>query len=445
MQTRIAVDPAGLQAEGARQVAGGTVAAQAGPWPSSKGFRAEHPLAFALPEPLGPAGTVQLWMRLDAPIANGPQVAEADGGEVLELPGLARLNLWWYTGYAGINIGLEGASPGVGGIEVPGLPGPQWLHIAFAWDAAQGRFQGTVNGTPIRVPGSAFQPWTAGSADKLVLHPVRWALADVQVTDRYLEPHQVLAGIPSVYRGALDHTLGAQALGGFDPVAVRGDALLELPLKDASDLAGWRMEGPGAVAFEDGWMQMRSTTPDAPGKKGHIVYWCDRLLPADFLLEFECKVLSEYGLNIVFFCARGRNGEDVFDPKLSERTGIFGHYTMGDIDCYHVSYFAQAAHAPGRVTSNLRKNHGFYLVDNGPIGIPGGSTAVHAVAVLKQGGRLRVAVDGRVVIDWFDDGAHYGPVLGAGMFALRQMKWTVAAYRNLRVSGVQSGSVPEHP
>jgi hypothetical protein len=103
---------------------------------------------------------------------------------------------------------------------------------------------------------------------------------------------------------------------------------------------------------------------------------------------------------------------------------------MGDLNCYHTSYFAGA----GRTTTNLRKNHGFYLVDNGPIGIQSGDRDVHKVALFKNGGTIRLAVDGRCVIEWHDDGNHYGPILGEGKIGLRQMKPTTAEYRNLTVS-----------
>ena len=41
--------------------------------------------------------------------------------------------------------------------------------------------------------------------------------------------------------------------------------------------------------------------------------------------------------------------------------------------------------------------------------------------------------DGRVIIDYTDDGRRYGPVYRDGKIALRQMQWMVAKYRNFRV------------
>lgn len=408
-----------------------------GPWPGVDPYTHDGPAEFELPAPVtGRAGTISLWVRQRGPIFNGPDV-ETDGGTIIELPDFGKVNIWWYHGYAGIVWETEAGLPNVP-VEVPGLPGPQWIHLAYTWDAVEGRMEGYINGTPVQLPGTRVKPWSSDrSASKVLVNASRWDVAGLHVGDRSATPRQVLAAIPSVYRGALDHTLGAQDLGTLDPGAWRGRTLFENPLDRPETIEGWRMEGPGEVTFEDGWMRMRSTQPDTPGKEGHIVHWCDRDLPADFLLEFDVRIVSDHGLNIIFFCAKGRGGEDALDPALAERTGIFGHYTMGDLNCYHVSYFASFSGA-GRATSNLRKNHGFYLVDNGPIGIPPDDHGVHHVALLKIGGTLQLAVDGRRIIDWHDDGRQYGPVWGEGKIALRQMKWTTAEYQNLKVFEVRA-------
>jgi len=414
-------------------IAGSSLQPQTGPWTSIDAWQGEAPVTVGLPRSLGETGTVMAWLRLDAPIVNGPDV-ETDGGTLLEFPDFGKVNVWWYRGYGGIVWETAEDMPDLP-LEVPGFPGPQWLHFCYTWDAVSGSLDGYINGTPIRLPGTQIAPWkTTRPVCEVRIDTSRWSIAGLQVSDRRLDRGDVLAAVPSIYRGALDHTLGAQDLGTLNPDDWRGATLFENALSTPSDIAGWRMEGPGAVEFHEGWMRMRSLTPDTEGKEGHIVHWCDRDLPADFLLEFEVRIIGTRGLNIIFFCAKGRDGRDALDPTLSERTGVFGHYTGGDINCYHVSYYAHTPGVGGRTTSNLRKNHGFYLVDNGPIGIPPGDTGIHHVALLKRGGTIRLGIDGRCVMDWHDDGVHYGPVFGAGKMSLRQMKWTIAEYRNLRVS-----------
>ena len=380
-----------------------------------------------------------LWLKLDTPVVNGPGI-EAGAFTVLELPGLAALKVWWYHGYVGINWeGAEGI-PSLP-IELPGIPAPQWLHLCYTWNAQAGILDGYINGSPLRLSGARIAPWAPPApVGQATLHASNRTVAGLHIFDQPVSCDEARAAVPSIYRGALDHSLGAQALGPLDPETWRGTPLFEIPLTGSDAIAGWQMEGPGIVEFVDGWMRMRSSEPDSNGPSGHIVHWCNHELPSDFLLEFDVRILSPRGLNIIFFCARGRNGEDACDPSLTPRTGVFGHYTNGDIDCYHTSYYAHTPDVGGRTTSNLRNNHGFYLVDNGPIGIPPASTAIHHVALLKRGGMIRLGVDGRCVIDWHDDGQRYGPILGSGKFALRQMKWTVAEYCNLRISNAKASA-----
>ena len=128
--------------------------------------------------------------------------------------------------------------------------------------------------------------------------------------------------------------------------------MLDAPLASKADIDKWVLEGPGRVTIEDGWMHMRSTRPDAArGVNGHIVHWCPLDFPANFVAEWEVQILSEWGLNIVFFAAHGEQGEDIFAPNLPPRDGTFVNYTKGAIKSYHISYYANAPHAPGRSTS----------------------------------------------------------------------------------------------
>lgn len=209
----------------------------------------------------------------------------------------------------------------------------------------------------------------------------------------------------------------------------KGALLYANQLAAKEDTAGWRMEGDGAVEFKEGWMQMHS-----PNQKGHHVYWCPRDFPANFIAEWEVQNLHpKAGLCIVFFDARGLHGEDIFALSLPKRNGVFKQYTNGDMNNYHISYYANSPDEPERETANLRKNRGFHKVQSQEPGIPANSTAVHAIQLIKQEGRIRLFIDGRNVIDWQDDGQQFGAVLQGGKIGFRQMKWTKFAYRQLRV------------
>jgi hypothetical protein len=214
--------------------------------------------------------------------------------------------------------------------------------------------------------------------------------------------------------------------------AAEGRTLYQTKMDSADSMKGWVMEGPGKVEFADGWMTMNS-----PDHKGHFVYWCPVEFPESFVAEWDAQCLdTQLGLCIVFFSTTGPQGQDLFDPKLPARTGLFPQYTMG-LSCYHISYYANTPDEPNRATANMRKNPGSHIVAQGPPAIPADSTAVHHVRLVKDGAHVTMAVDGKVSIDWTDDGK-LGPVYGAGRIALRQMQWTTFRYRNFKVTALSN-------
>ena len=208
-----------------------------------------------------------------------------------------------------------------------------------------------------------------------------------------------------------------------------GELLYSASLGDADSVAGWQMEGPGKVAFKDGWMHMQS-----PGEKMHHVFWCPERFPESFIAQWQAQnVETDAGLCIVFFAAAGADGRDVLDEKLPDRDGTFSQYTRGKIRCYHASYYANAAHNPDRQQTNLRKNPGFHLVQEGKEGIPTNSEKVHTITLARQGPRIGLWVDDRKVIDWTDKATTGGKPHGGGAIGFRQMKWTHFRYRDFRV------------
>jgi hypothetical protein len=209
----------------------------------------------------------------------------------------------------------------------------------------------------------------------------------------------------------------------------KGELLYSNTLTVKEDTAGWRMEGAGQIELANGWMKMFSAK-----EKGHHVFWCPKDFPENFIAEWEVQNLhTEAGLCIVFFAAKGLNGEDIFDSALPTRNGTFKEYTNGAINNYHISYYANSRDEPGRETAHLRKNKGFRLVQENEPGIPIHSKAVHKIQLVKFEGRILLYIDARKVIDWVDDGKQFGKILEGGKIGFRQMKWTQFAYRNFNV------------
>ncbi len=223
-----------------------------------------------------------------------------------------------------------------------------------------------------------------------------------------------------------------------------GELIYENPLARPEDVAGFRMEGEGAVSFPLGRMRLEGTRDPADGQKANIVFWCDRELPDNIAISWDFHPISEPGLCILFFAARGRNGEDVFDPALAERSGPYDQYHHGDIDALHISYFRRkAASERAFTTCNLRKSYGFHLVAQGADPLPSVADAAppYRVELVKAGPHVRFAI-GRdaehmlPLLHWRDDGRSQGPVLAGGKIGFRQMTPMLAEYANLRVHAV---------
>ena len=214
----------------------------------------------------------------------------------------------------------------------------------------------------------------------------------------------------------------------------KGQLLYAADFSNRESVADWVMEGPGALTFEDGWMQMFS-----PEEAMHHVFWCPAEFPESFLAEWEVQNLKpEAGLCIVFFAAKGEKGEELFHPSLPERDGDFKQYTHGQLINYHISYYANhPTFEPGSGIANLRKNHGFHLVQEGEVGIPPDSTQIHRISLVKKKGQIQMFVDDSKIIEWTDDGETHGPVYAGGKIGFRQMKWTRFQYRKLKVWSLQ--------
>jgi hypothetical protein len=210
----------------------------------------------------------------------------------------------------------------------------------------------------------------------------------------------------------------------------KGTLIFENSLATAQDVTDWTMEGPGVTEFRDNWMEMYS-----PGEKFHHVFWCPKDVTGSFIAEWEAQNLeTDAGLCIIFFSARGKNGEDIFDVSFPKRDGTFNQYTKSKyFNCYHISYYANGRDDPGREISHLRKNSGFHLVQQKEPGIPVKSTAIHRLRLVKDEARIVMFADDRKIIDWSDDGKKLGPVLDDGKIGFRQMQWTHFRYRNLKV------------
>ncbi len=212
------------------------------------------------------------------------------------------------------------------------------------------------------------------------------------------------------------------------------------PLAAASDVEGFRMEGQGLVSFPEGKLRLENGMDPEAGQAANFVFWCPEDFPADVAVSWEFRPLREPGLAILFMAARGAAGKDLFDPSLTQRTGIYDQYHHGEMDAFHISYFRRKWPEERQFhTCNLRKSYGFHLVAQGADPIPGVEDVAEPYRMLavKQGSAISFYINELSVFSWQDDGETYGPLLGGGRIGFRQMAPLLAEYANLQVYAKQ--------
>lgn len=212
--------------------------------------------------------------------------------------------------------------------------------------------------------------------------------------------------------------------------------IYENPLASAEDVEDFRMEGDAQVYFEQGKMRMKNALDPALGQKSNFVFWCPREFPENIAVEWEFTPIEEPGLAILFFCARGVQGQDLFDTSLAKRDGQYDQYHSGDINAYHVSYFRRKwEEERGFHTCNLRKSKGFHLVVQGADPIPDvdDCQGPYRMRLLKNGRNILFSINDLEVFSWEDKNPAYGPALGGGKIGFRQMAPLIGEYSNLKV------------
>jgi hypothetical protein len=341
----------------------------------------------------------------------------------------------------------------------------QWYHLAVSWNAETGDVDLFVNGWAqqrLRLP-----PWKPaegggditlggllGKGDDAATIRVRnpelqaWAMDEARLRRSLLGRTFASAG-DGVRQGReepLDLT-GLKLTPIFEP-----DFRKPLPVVHEDDLCKgeqrvrepkpgqWVLEGPASASTKDGELVIDNLATDGTA---HTVLWLPEAFPADLLVEYDITIEQpDEGLAILFCAARpaGDPTGSIFKPGLPRRNGVFQSYIKGDIDSYHVSYLSAGERdsaIPGpRRAANVRKNSGFWLVACGDDQIQGRGygRVPHHVRLLKVGNRLQVEVNGKLSVNFDDDGKTWGTVWGDGYVGLRQMNHLLSArYSGLRV------------
>ncbi|NLP45749.1 MAG: DUF1961 family protein [Epulopiscium sp.] len=215
--------------------------------------------------------------------------------------------------------------------------------------------------------------------------------------------------------------------------------IYENKLSSSEEVKEFILEGQANISFSAGRMRMANALDPKEGQKSNFVFWCPKDFPKDIEIQWDFWPIQEPGLCILFFAAKGRNGEDIFDPTLVPRTGEYDSYHHGDINAFHVSYFRRMWEEERSFhTCNLRKSYGFYLVTQGADPIPSieDARSPYHMLLRKDKNEIIFKINNLTIFQWKDNGETYGPLLQGGKIGFRQMAPLVAEYANLKVYAI---------
>ncbi len=218
------------------------------------------------------------------------------------------------------------------------------------------------------------------------------------------------------------------------------ELIYENLLASAGDIEGFQMEGDAAVSFPQGRMRLENLRDPEEGQKANYVFWCPEVFPDNIALSWDFWPIREPGLAMMWFAARGQNGEHVLDPDLAPRQGIYNQYYDGDINALHISYFRRKQPKERAFhTCNMRKSKGFHMVAQGgdPIASVQDATPPYHIQIIKYGPEVTFSINDLRIFRFVDDGQTYGPALADGSIGFRQMAPLIAEYASLRIYAVE--------
>ena len=217
------------------------------------------------------------------------------------------------------------------------------------------------------------------------------------------------------------------------------DVLYENYFSSDGALGEFVLEGQAHVSVNNGALRLQNVLDPSLGQSANFVLWNKRDFPDKISIEWDFYPMFETGLAMMFFAAKGVNGEDIFDPSLPKRTGRYEMYYNGAINAYHISYYRKTDGGKEFCTCNMRKSKGFYLVCQGADPIPCLSDCIgpYHIKIVKYGVHVAFYINDMEIFYFLDDGVTYGGVHSGGKVGFRQMAPLVAEYKNLKICSLE--------
>lgn len=202
---------------------------------------------------------------------------------------------------------------------------------------------------------------------------------------------------------------------------------------------GWWVEGGEKVWIEKGHLRVQANPKDgkisADKHETVCTVWCPKEIKGDACIEFDaCVLASETDVRNInfFFYYRDPAGKPLAETKAQRQDGAYDRYH--GLDGYILTFLADVPksrqyHPDGTAKARLRLRRcpGFQLADETydyhcEIG------RVYHVKLVREGGQVTCAIDGKVYLRWQDP-----KPLEAGLVGFRTFR-TDLWFDNLKVT-----------
>ena len=213
---------------------------------------------------------------------------------------------------------------------------------------------------------------------------------------------------------------------------------LDLTLQKTSDFDSFYVQGfKQAVSITSEGLKMQ--TPQVPIGAGQyekqVYIWTLKPFEGDLYVEYEFKTLKRGGLSLLMTQASGMQREDFMADYPLRTAGNMNMVAWSSVRNYHWEYYREMNDVRNDIACGaMLKNPYQYPLGFSCFEEPFKLNTWHKLQFLQRGNHIIGAINGRIVIDAYDNGfTNNGAVYSFGRIAIRCMVRSEMLFRNLKV------------
>ncbi len=323
----------------------------------------------------------------------------------------------------------------------------RWYQVAFTWDDGAEEMRLSVNGILVGTNDRFHREYHREECGPELFtgHPAL-CHGEVSLYDQVLTDAEIYAaywaGAPdfdAAEETRLRHRFAGEALADFSfTPGPNWVPQLDLSLREPEHLGHFYLQGQSAgVRVEPEGLRVK--TPPVrfikENTEQQVYLWSEATFEGNIYVEFEWLSHAPAGLGLLMVHASGMAREDFMADYPRKTTGKMTTVHGENVRNYHWEFYREMHDVRNDVgTAFSRKNPFAFRNGFGAAPAPFKLGVWHRLQYLQQGGCLRGAIDGKVLLE-IDDSSwtNSGCILNYGHLGLRCMLNTDMQLRNLKV------------